>query len=424
MALETGTYIADLVATNPISSDPVGQGDDHLRLLKSTILATFPNMGNRFSRHISVAAGYTLLSTDNTAILAVDTAGGATVTHTVSLPAITSITAGWYVDVVVPGPSDIVRVTPIGGATVEGGAVYPVGQNTASRVWYNGTQWRVRELPMLDSNARMQLRGGFSTSGSVFLGSTLSVSGAAVFHGGVSVSGGFHTTTMEVSGPVGLNGTVTVSGAAQLNGTLSVAGAAVLKTTLLVEGASTFSGNATFKTQASFSASANIGGLLTVLGGQIKFPASQNASGDANTMDDYEEGTFTPTLTFATAGNVSVVYSARTGTYIKTGRIVQLDVVITTSTFTHTTSSGATNITGIPFALHGTAMGAGACLVSNYTFPASSTAPAALMSAGATTVVLQTCGSAVAAIQTLQASDHTSGNNVTIRFTMVYEADN
>lgn len=44
MALETGTYISDLVTTNPTSSDPKSQGDDHLRLLKSTVKATFPNV--------------------------------------------------------------------------------------------------------------------------------------------------------------------------------------------------------------------------------------------------------------------------------------------------------------------------------------------------------------------------------------------
>jgi len=44
MALETGTYISDLVATNPVSGDPKSQGDDHIRLLKSTIKATFPNV--------------------------------------------------------------------------------------------------------------------------------------------------------------------------------------------------------------------------------------------------------------------------------------------------------------------------------------------------------------------------------------------
>lgn len=44
MALESATYISDLVATNPTSSDPKSQGDDHLRLVKSTLQATFPNV--------------------------------------------------------------------------------------------------------------------------------------------------------------------------------------------------------------------------------------------------------------------------------------------------------------------------------------------------------------------------------------------
>lgn len=42
MALETATYISDLVSTNPVVGDDVGQGDDHLRLLKATIKASFP----------------------------------------------------------------------------------------------------------------------------------------------------------------------------------------------------------------------------------------------------------------------------------------------------------------------------------------------------------------------------------------------
>lgn len=44
MALETGTYIDALVATNPASTDALSQADDHLRLLKSTLKATFPNV--------------------------------------------------------------------------------------------------------------------------------------------------------------------------------------------------------------------------------------------------------------------------------------------------------------------------------------------------------------------------------------------
>lgn len=45
MGLETGTYISDLNASNPINAtDVVGQGDDHMRLIKSTLLNTFPNI--------------------------------------------------------------------------------------------------------------------------------------------------------------------------------------------------------------------------------------------------------------------------------------------------------------------------------------------------------------------------------------------
>jgi hypothetical protein len=44
MALETATYINGLVSTNPTSGDNMSQGDDHIRLLKSTLLATFPNV--------------------------------------------------------------------------------------------------------------------------------------------------------------------------------------------------------------------------------------------------------------------------------------------------------------------------------------------------------------------------------------------
>lgn len=42
MSLETATYISDLVTSNPTASDPKSQGDDHIRLLKSTTKTTFP----------------------------------------------------------------------------------------------------------------------------------------------------------------------------------------------------------------------------------------------------------------------------------------------------------------------------------------------------------------------------------------------
>lgn len=44
MSLESATYIADLVATNPAAGDVGSQGDDHLRLIKDVLQNTFPSL--------------------------------------------------------------------------------------------------------------------------------------------------------------------------------------------------------------------------------------------------------------------------------------------------------------------------------------------------------------------------------------------
>lgn len=44
MPLETSTYIHDLVETNPLGTDPVAFTDEHLRLIKSVLKNTFPNL--------------------------------------------------------------------------------------------------------------------------------------------------------------------------------------------------------------------------------------------------------------------------------------------------------------------------------------------------------------------------------------------
>ena len=57
---------------------------------------------------------------------------------------------------------------------------------------------------------------------------------------------------------------------------------------------------------------------------------------------------WTPVLTFATPGNLSVAYTTQVGRGVKIGRKVTLSFTIVTSTFTHTTASGALRITGSP----------------------------------------------------------------------------
>jgi hypothetical protein len=44
MSVESATFISGLDATRPLGTDPKSQGDDHLRLIKVTLLNTFPNV--------------------------------------------------------------------------------------------------------------------------------------------------------------------------------------------------------------------------------------------------------------------------------------------------------------------------------------------------------------------------------------------
>lgn len=67
----------------------------------------------------------------------------------------------------------------------------------------------------------------------------------------------------------------------------------------------------------------------------VKFPATQVASADANTLDDYEEGTWTPTFS-GTAGN-----GVFTTKYIKVGAEVKFWMLFTWGT---TTSCGAATV--------------------------------------------------------------------------------
>jgi len=75
---------------------------------------------------------------------------------------------------------------------------------------------------------------------------------------------------------------------------------------------------------ATFVSNIGVGNATpTTSGTGITFPATQSASADANTLDDYEEGTWTPTLNFD-IGGTGIVYGTRQGTYTKIGRVVTI----------------------------------------------------------------------------------------------------
>ena len=79
--------------------------------------------------------------------------------------------------------------------------------------------------------------------------------------------------------------------------------------------------------------------------GQIKFPATQNASTDAHTLDDYEEGTFTPSVIGDTV-NGSGTYTDQSGIYQKIGKFVNFQLRLS---WTAHTGTGNMLIIGLPF---------------------------------------------------------------------------
>jgi hypothetical protein len=82
--------------------------------------------------------------------------------------------------------------------------------------------------------------------------------------------------------------------------------------------------------------------------GQIIFPAAQNASAGANTLDDYEEGTWTPCLYIGGELVADMTYNTQVGLYTKIGRMVTAagSIILTEKG----SASGIATVSGLPFA--------------------------------------------------------------------------
>jgi hypothetical protein len=93
-------------------------------------------------------------------------------------------------------------------------------------------------------------------------------------------------------------------------------------------------------------------------GAGITFPATQSASTDANTLDDYEEGTWTPSFARSTGGAITATLSTNTGKYTKIGNLVTVSI-ITIIDSVSSQGSGESEIRGLPFPPADNALGAG-----------------------------------------------------------------
>jgi hypothetical protein len=131
-------------------------------------------------------------------------------------------------------------------------------------------------------------------------------------------------------------------------------------TVAVLQQAQTFSAAQTFSSTTQFNNTATFASVVALSGGNLQFPAIQVSSADANTLDDYEEGTFTPITSGGTSAGTGT-YSTQNGWYTKIGQMVYFSLRVQTTAHTGT---GDVRIGGLPFTSQNVAVGnAGFCSV-------------------------------------------------------------
>jgi len=119
----------------------------------------------------------------------------------------------------------------------------------------------------------------------------------------------------------------------------------------LTAGRAVATGALTVTGTMSATTGAAVGGATAGAGG-LAFPATAVAVANANTLDDYEEGTFTPTIT---AGYSGITYGEQVGWYVKTGNMV----IVSCRIYFSGTATGGFITMSCPFTQGPTGYGSG-----------------------------------------------------------------
>ena len=160
----------------------------------------------------------------------------------------------------------------------------------------------------------------------------------------MNVSGIYSNTGVKM---IGANGTISNTA---ITGLVTAAQIATVANTQITGNitSSQITSNPTFYGNVSVTGAIGVGGATpTSNGSGITFPATQSASSDANTLDDYEEGTWTPLFRCTTTNPTYTVTSA-TGKYTKVGNVVYYSFYLYSSGGA-TGGSGSVVVGGLPF---------------------------------------------------------------------------
>lgn len=209
--------------------------------------------------------------------------------------------------------------------------------------------------------------------------------------------------TLDMSAVTGL--TISIDGTLASNSDAIVPTQKAIRTYVTAAVAGLLSGGNTWAATQIFSA---IPGLT---GGGIAFPATQVPSADPNTLDDYEEGTFTPTLTFG--GGSTGMTGTFSGRYTKIGRqvFVQINIVLTAKG----SSTGAAAVGTMPFTSAATFNCPGTIIALNV---ASIATPQVRLPAASTGMIIYNFASSAIAAMTEANFQNNSEINIGLHYTV------
>jgi microcystin-dependent protein len=135
MTIEAASFVNDLNTAYPAAGDARTEGDDHIRLIKTILKATFPNLAGRLFK---VQGGLSGSQTPNAALTNTNifafTGNG-----TLNLPAVASIGNGWCLGVYAPA-GVTVTIDPSGAETVNGSGTLSLTSGFAF-VFCDNTTW-------------------------------------------------------------------------------------------------------------------------------------------------------------------------------------------------------------------------------------------------------------------------------------------
>ena len=194
-----------------------------------------------------------------------------------------------------------------------------------------------------DVSGTLPIANGGTNSSTALSGSTIMIS-----NGTAIVQGAAGTTTTLLHGNAGGAPTYTaVSLTADVTGTLPVANGGTGIASLTVNRVPYGNNTSPFQSASDFT----FDGSLFTIPGQIAFPATQFPSSNANTLDDYEEGTWTPVIGGG-GGTSGQTYATQIGRYVKVGIIVHCDFRIVFSN--KGTITAGVELQGLPFTIENT----------------------------------------------------------------------